>query len=91
MRVDAAAKPVEFVLYSRYACHLCEDMQQLLQEFSEEMDYSIKVVDIDDDPELKLAFNDAVPLLWSPKGEVCRHFLDTVALKQAVNAERNPS
>ncbi len=80
---------VELVLYSRFACHLCEDMQRLLQEFSEEMGYSIKVVDIDDNPNLRLSLNDAVPVLAGPRGEICRHYLDKVALKRAIDAERS--
>lgn len=71
-------------MYSRYGCHLCEDMLQLLHEFQTDMAYTIRVIDIDDHPALVKQYNDAVPVLTLRGVEICRHFLDLEALQQVV-------
>lgn len=75
----------QLTLYNRYGCHLCEDMLKLLNEFAEELCFEVTLVDIDDDPVLQARYNDAVPLLAIGTREVCRHFFDLYALRQALN------
>jgi len=82
---------VELVVYSRYGCHLCEDMLQLLRDFQTEMAYSVRVIDIDDDPALVEQYNDAVPVLTLRGEEICRHFLDLEALQKVVDPEQRVS
>ena len=81
--------PCELTLYSRYACPLCEDMQYTLQDFSTDMHFQVTVVDIDNDPQLRALYNEAVPVLVMGDHEVCRHFLDLDALKKAVGTQRS--
>lgn len=83
--------PVELVVYSRYGCHLCDDMLQTLREFEQDLGLSIAVVDIDDNAALAKQYNDAVPVLTCRGNEICRHFLDLVALEKIVDQERRVS
>lgn len=82
---------LELTLYSRFACSLCDDMLHTLQDFSTDMRFKVTVVDIDSDPQLRLRYNEAVPVLVSSGREICRHFFDLEALTQALNIERDNS
>lgn len=85
------SQPVELTVYSRYGCHLCEDMLELLHDFQSELAYSVRVIDIDDDPALVELYNDAVPVLTLRGEEICRHFLDLEALQKVVDPEQRVS
>lgn len=88
---EAQPAPIELEVYSRYGCHLCEDMLQLLHELKAEMPYTVRVIDIDDDPALVKRYNDAVPVLTLRGVEICRHFLDLEALQKVVDLEQRVS
>ena len=77
-----AASPL--VLYTREGCHLCEDMHALLNEFSQSLNFTFAVIDIDETPALCRQYNDAVPLLLFGNREICRHFLDLKSLQAAI-------
>ena len=64
-------------------------MQYTLQDFSTDMHFKVTVVDIDNDPQLRALYNEAVPVLVMGDHEVCRHFLDLDALKKAVGTQRS--
>lgn len=76
----------ELTLFSRYGCHLCEDMLLSLNDYARDFAFHVKVVDIDDDPQLRALYNEAVPVLQVNNREVCRHFLDLNALREALDA-----
>mgnify|MGYP001815394214 CR=1 FL=1 len=77
--------PVQLTLYIREGCHLCDDMEQALREYAAELDFEIHRVPIDNDAELEQAYGAKVPVLVRGGEEVCHYFLDTRALKQALN------
>jgi len=79
----ATAQP-HLTLYSREGCTLCEDMQIQLAEYAAQMAFRVSIIDIDEHPRLRQMYNDAVPLLMSGEQEICRYFLDLVALRRAV-------
>ena len=53
----------ELVLYFRQGCHLCEDMEQLLEDLLEPGSFRLTRVDIDEHLSLKEAYNVRVPVL----------------------------
>lgn len=63
---------------------MCEDMQETLAEFSEEMGFSVREIDIDQDPVLRDRYNTLVPVLAVGETEICHYYLDKVALEQAL-------
>ncbi len=73
-------KPV-LTLYSRFHCHLCQDMLALLQERRADFGFQLEVVDIDSDPELVKRYGEKVPVLMQGKLEICHYYLDEAALK----------
>lgn len=107
----------ELVMHYREGCHLCEDMQQQLGELLEPDEFRLTLIDIDEDEQLRQAYNVRVPVLslvplehrrWRENGdsaglstvsagqnrenraeigfleELCEHFLDLVAVRQAL-------
>ena len=74
----------ELQVYSREGCHLCEDMLDALQQFKNELAYTIKVYDIDDDPVLLERFNVLVPVVFLRNHEIMRYQFELATLKEAL-------
>lgn len=80
---------VQFTLYSRSYCHLCEDMLGALQALqSPRQPFTVTVIDIDavaaagDDGPLA-QFDELVPVLFGDLGapSLCHYFLDELAVR----------
>lgn len=71
---------VEFILYSRTYCHLCDDMLAALQAFHTEFPFTVRIEDVDADPALVALYDELVPVLVGRRaGEetrLCHYFLD---------------
>lgn len=80
-KVASAALPV-LTLFVRVGCHLCEDMAEQLHELFEPGSFRLEQIDIDEDLALKARYDVDVPVLVHPDGEICRHFLDPLAVKE---------
>ena len=72
-------------LYFREGCHLCEDLEQQLEDMFEPGSFKLIRVDIDTDEALKAAYNVRVPVLCCENTEVCEHFLDLESLQIALS------
>ncbi|GGC91081.1 glutaredoxin family protein [Undibacterium terreum] len=77
---------IQFTLYSRSYCHLCDDMLQALQAYNAEQAFTVKVVDVDADDALVALYDELVPVLIGKKGDgeeqqICHYFLDHAKLK----------
>ncbi len=68
-------------LYSRSYCHLCQQMQDAVQELKIEYPFTLEVVDVDADPALVARYDELVPVLVGHKDgttpvQLCHYFLD---------------
>lgn len=76
---------VEFTLYSRTYCHLCDDMLVALQALQAEFPFTIRVEDVDADPALVELYDELVPVLVGRHAEqesrLCHYFLDAEAVR----------
>lgn len=72
----------ELLLYSREGCHLCDEMLHALLPLQAQMDFHVTPVDIDADQALHEQYNELVPVLVGPQGEICRYRLDVAALSR---------
>ncbi|MBE9564243.1 MAG: glutaredoxin family protein [Proteobacteria bacterium] len=68
---------LEFKLYSRSNCHLCEDMEEQLIPFIEKYNITVKRQYIDNEPALEKLYGDKVPVLMFDDEVICHYFLDT--------------
>lgn len=81
--MDVAYQPL-LTVYTRDGCHLCEDLLGQLPELLDVGSFRLEKIDIDADPGLKQAYNVRVPVLECDGIEVCEHFLDLEALRDAL-------
>lgn len=77
---------IQFTLYSRSYCHLCDDMLEALQAYSAEHAFTVKVVDVDADEALVARYDELVPVLAGSRDnegeqQICHYFLDHAKLK----------
>jgi len=79
---DPAGGIPRLTLFVRAGCHLCEDMADGLAELFEPGAFTLEHVDIDADPALRARYDVDVPVLVDGADELCRHFLDPVAVTE---------
>ena len=67
-----------FTVYSRQACHLCQEMIQALQCLQNDKAFEFEIVEIDSKPELVERYGTKVPVLVSQADntEICHYHLD---------------
>lgn len=71
-------------VYIRQGCHLCDEMIDVLSEFRNDYNFSIRMIDIDADASLRDKYNIRVPVLCHGDREICHHFFDLNAFRQAM-------
>jgi hypothetical protein len=80
---------MQFTLYSRSYCHLCDDMlAALLALQAEGQHFMVDVVDVDLDAALVARFDELVPVLYGDlaQPELCHYFLDQGAVLAYIRA-----
>lgn len=81
---------IQFTLYSRSYCHLCDDMLEQLHAYKKEHTdhgFAVQVRDVDVDESLLALYDELVPVLVGKKDnakeqEICHYFLDLAKLKE---------
>jgi len=76
----------QLTLYYREGCHLCESMLQALGGLQSSLGFTIALVDIDRDAELRRRYDEWVPVLCLGDREICHYQLDETALATACRA-----
>ena len=71
---------IEFFIYGRKGCLLCDEMKQELECFMSASSYSCHSISIDSDPALQQRFGARIPVLVSGGRELCESRLDKAAL-----------
>ncbi|MFZ6844937.1 glutaredoxin family protein [Undibacterium sp. RuTC16W] len=81
---------IQFTLYSRSYCHLCDDMLEQLQAYLDSYPdcpaFAVKVLDVDADEALLALYDELVPVLIGHKvhqtaQQICHYFLDQTKLE----------
>jgi glutaredoxin len=78
----------EVTLYTKAGCHLCEDALAVLQRLRAEIPFEIRARDIEQDEALLRAYFERIPVIALDGVELCDHFLDEDAVRQALLAKR---
>lgn len=76
----AAGRPL-LTVYSRVWCHLCDDLLAGLAPLREEFGFELRVLDVDEHPELEQRYGERVPVLMADGKELCHYFLDVVVVR----------
>lgn len=78
---------VQYHLYMRSGCSLCEAMLQELGEFSEQLLQQTDIRDVDASPEWQDLYGLLVPVLTTTQGEeICHYFLDLDKLRTSISS-----
>jgi len=75
---------MNFVLYSRSNCPLCESMEDELSPFIDKYKIAIRRQYIDNEPELVEQYGDKVPVLTLDNEILCEYFLDPDLLLRVI-------
>ena len=75
---------IEFTVYSRLGCHLCEDLLQQLSLLAQEHDFKVIEVDVDSSPQLIDRYGTQVPVVLCGDEQICHYFLDQAAILQRI-------
>lgn len=71
----------EFTVMSREWCHLCHELVDALQPLAAEFGWSVRVLDVDQDPALEARWDELVPVLLHCEVELCHYHLDEAAVR----------
>lgn len=66
---------------SREWCHLCHDLLAQLRPLAAELGWSVRVFDVDQDPELEARWDELVPVVLAGEDELCHYHLDIAAVR----------
>jgi len=76
----------EWVVYSRSGCGLCAEFMINLADLLGELAATVRVVDIDGDPELTRKYGDRIPVLTVDGDFVCGYRLDVDRVQRYLEA-----
>ncbi len=76
---------IEFTVYSRHGCHLCEDLLQQLYALQQGHAFHINEVDVDSSPPLVEQYGSLVPVVTCEGKQICHYFLDQAAVLQVLS------
>ena len=71
----------EFTVMSREWCHLCRDLVAQLQPLAAELGWTVRVLDVDADPQLEARWDELVPVVLAGDTELCNYHLDEAAIR----------
>ena len=69
------------MLYSKKDCSLCDEMERDLQALLQVNEVKLRIVKIDNDPELQHRYGARLPVLVSAINEICEIKLDVRAVQ----------
>ena len=81
--------PLNFKLYMRSNCSLCEAMEEELRPYVQSHGITVIRQFIDNDKDLELLYGAKVPVLIQDKKILCHYFLDTEILLNAIAESHN--
>ncbi len=78
---------MEFILYSRSNCPLCEAMEEEIGPFIEKYKIIVKRQYIDNEPALEKLYGSKVPVLTLNEQTLCEYFLDPALLSSIIDSD----
>ncbi|HYD50138.1 MAG TPA: glutaredoxin family protein [Terriglobales bacterium] len=78
---------IALTLYSRPACHLCDEMKAVILPLLSQFDATLEVIDIDTDPELVAAYGHDIPVLLVNGRKAFKHRLTPAELQRRLARE----
>lgn len=91
-----AGAELQFIIYSRSYCHLCEDLRDALRLALGDRPAHIAMVDVDADAALVALYDELVPVLMGQDAagqwqRLCHYHLDAQALQDFLAGQARPA
>jgi hypothetical protein len=77
---------VRLTLITRYDCHLCEEMEAVIEQVTAGSGVVIEILDVDADPDLRARYSDEVPVLLIDGRKAFKYRVTAVELRQRLRA-----
>ena len=75
---------VQIDIYSRPGCHLCDDAKEVVERVRRRFAFSLRVIDIETDPELEKAYGEQIPVVFINGNKAFKYHIDEHELEQKV-------
>ena len=76
------AGPRDATIYSRPACHLCEEAKAQIAPLLKAFDARLTEINIDEDPELRARYDYDVPVIFLGARKVAKHRVDIAQFRR---------
>jgi len=77
----------QLTLYSRPDCHLCDDMETTIKNFSKKNSVNLKIVDISNNATLETQYGQEIPVLFIDGRKVAKYRVSKQELQKALIAD----
>jgi glutaredoxin len=84
----SSVPPIALTLYSRRACHLCDEMKDVVMPLARELGCVVEEIDISGDPELERHFGTEVPVLFVNGRKAFKYRATDREVRKRLQAER---
>lgn len=75
---------VRIDIYSRPGCHLCYEAKEVIERVRRRIPLSIRVIDIQDDPELESRFGMEIPVIFINNHKAFKYRVDEAEFEKKV-------
>jgi Glutaredoxin-like domain (DUF836) len=77
---------VRLTLITRHDCHLCEEMEAVIEQVTADSGVVLEILDVDADPDLRARYSDEVPVLLIDGRKAFKYHVTAVELRQRLRA-----
>lgn len=77
-------RPIKVDIYSRPACHLCDEAKDVVERVQKRLAFEINVINIETDPELEAAYGTEIPVVLIDGRKVFKYRVDEAEFERKI-------
>jgi glutaredoxin len=78
------AETIQIDIYSRPACHLCDEAKHVIERVQRRFGFAIRVINIESDPELEKKYGEQIPVVFINGNKAFKYHVDEAELESKV-------
>ena len=75
---------IQIDIYSRPGCHLCDEAKEVVERVRRRFEFSLRVVNIENDPELEKQYGEQIPVVLINGTKAFKYHVDEAELEKKV-------
>ncbi len=75
---------IQIEVYSRPGCHLCDDAKTVIERVQGRLNFALRIINIETDPELEKAYGEQIPVVFINGNKAFKYRVDEVELEKKV-------